>query len=250
VRSLPIPFRFLVVSIPPILALTVASRLEPIHAALASTSPAGPPPGYFVDWAAAASPIPRPPEGDAGDYTCILEREAPDSASSRLLAIAECVYPPRELLSDLAASRNWEIGSDTAKVPLWWARGTNERRIPYAATRGGLEHYLRLTQKYRDRDFMEPGAHRIFESELIYRASMARRVEFVLGMQSFKDVYVARIELSWSYDDGTFLPLVTAHRTVVLSPAGKILAVDGDGQGTEEVSISANRGVGRQRELR
>ena len=70
-----------------------------------------------------------------------------------------------------------------------------------------------------------------------------------MGDRPFRDVWVASVALSWTYDDGTFLPLVTARRTVVLSSSGEILAVDGDGQGTEDVAISANRGIGRQKQL-
>lgn len=230
---------------PTILAVALLSCLP----AIGSAAPAGPPPGYFIDWAAAAAEPPRPREETSGEYACIIRRSAPDSTSARLLSIAECAYPPRNLLAGLAAEKGYEIGSDTARVPLWWCRGTNERRIPYAATRGALEHYLKITEKYRDREYREPGTWRIFTSELVYHATIAWREEFAVSERSFHDVWVANVAMSWTYDDGTFLPLVTARRTVVLSPGGEILAVDGDGQGTEDVAISANRGIGRQKQL-
>jgi len=207
------------------------------------------PQGYFVDWTATLAEPPMPREQTSSDYECIVRRTAPDSAASRLLSIAECAYPPRDLLAGFAVDKGYEIGSDTSGVPLWWCRGTNERRVPYAATRGALEHYLRLTEKYRDREYREPGARRIFTSELVYHATIARREEFAVGDRPFRDVWVASVALSWTYDDGTFMPLVTARRTVVLSSNGEILAVDGDGQGTEDVAISANRGIGRQKQL-
>ena len=218
-------------------------------ACLAAESPPVAPPGYAIDWAAVRARPPAPREESEGSYTCSVQRSAPDTMASRLLAIAECAYPPRDLVAGLAAQKGYEFGSDTARVPLWWSKGTNARRIPYAATRAALEHYLRLTQKYRDREYREPGTQPMFMSALVYRATIALREDFALEEKSFRDVYVANVALSWHYDDGTFEPFVTARRTVILARGGQILAVDGDGQGTEEVSISANRDVGRQRRL-
>lgn len=207
------------------------------------------PTGYAVDWASVRTTPPAPREESEGLYTCSIQRSAPDSTASRLLAIAECAYPPRDLVAGLAAEKGYEFGSDTTAVPLWWSKGTNVRRIPYAATRAALEHYLKLTQKYRDHEYREPGTQPIFTSGLVYRATIAKREDFALGDRSFAGAYVANVAISWTYDDGTFLPFVASRRTVVLTPAGQILAVDGDGQCTEEVSISANRDVGRQRRL-
>lgn len=208
------------------------------------------PDGYYVDSAAVRAKPPAPREETTGLYLCTITRQAPDPAAMRLLAIAECAYPPRALLAGLADSKGYEIGSDTAGVPLWWCQGTGERRVPYAATRGALEYYLKLTEKYRDRESREPGMQRILTSGLEYHATISRRDEFALGETTYRDVCVASIAMSWTYDDGVFLPFRTARRTVVLAPDGKIIAVDGDGQGTEEVSISANRDVGRQRLMR
>lgn len=207
------------------------------------------PPGYSIDWSAVRTPPPAPREEGKGDFTCSVVRNASDTTASRLLAIAECVYPPRHLVARMAEQKGYEFGSDTVGVPLWWSKGTNERRIPYAATRAALEYYLKLTQKYRDREYREPGTQPMFTSALVYRASIARQEEFALEEKSFRDVYVAHVVMSWTYDNGTFLPFVASRRIVVFTPAGEILAVDGDGQATEEVSISANRDIGRQRQL-
>jgi hypothetical protein len=210
---------------------------------------AGSPTGYYVDSVEVRSEPPVVRHESGGEYNIIVARVAPDSIMSHLLAIAECAYPPRSLLAGLAATNGYEIGSDTAKVPLWWCNGIRERRIPWAATRGALEHYLALTQKYRDNDFHVPGVYPVFTSELTYRATIARRDAFALGNRSFYDIYVADVELSWMYDDGTVWPRFTASRRVILTPEGEILVVDGDGQGTEAVSLSPNRRFGRVRTM-
>lgn len=213
-------------------------------AAGAAASPAG----YVVDWASVRAKPPAPREEPEGLYTCSVQRDAPDSAS-RILAIAECTYPRGDLLAALASQKGYEFGSDTVGVPVWWSKGKNERRVPYAATRAALEHYLKLTQKYRDREYREPGMQPIFTSALTYQASAALEEDVTVGDSTYRDVWVAHIHLSWTYDDGTFLPFVSSHRTVVLSRKGEVLAVDGDGQAVENVEMSNNRAVGRERRL-
>jgi len=163
--------------------------------------------------------------------------------------MAEAVYPPRDLLIRIAARNGYEMGSDTARVSLWWCKGVGAGRVPYAVTTGALEHYLTLVQLYRERRFREAGTRPLFRGELVYRATIAERDTFLLKAVSFTDVYVATLTLLWTYDDGTFLPAIEAHRVVVLSSAGEILAVDGDGEADEKVSISTHRGVGRQQRI-
>jgi hypothetical protein len=206
--------------------------------------------GYYVDSIQVGAEPPAVRNESGREYNVIIVRGAPDSLTSRLLAIAECAYPSRSLLVGLAATNGYDMGSDTARVPLWWCRGNRERRIPWAATRGALRYYLTLSEKFREGDYHEPGVRLIFTSDLIYTATIARWDEYELQKRSFHDVYVADVELFWMYDDGTMWPRVTASRLVILTPEGKILAVDGDGQGTEGLSFSANRGVGWSRRMR
>jgi hypothetical protein len=207
------------------------------------------PPGYSVDSVQAAAPRPTWSDASDGDFTYTIRRGFPDSTAARLLGIAEAVYPPRDLLVRLAAEKNYEMGADTAGSPLWWCSGVGQSRIPYAVTAGALEHYLKLTQLYREREFREAGTRPLFFSELIYRATIAERDSFTLKGTPHRGVYVANLTLAWSYDDGTFLPLVEARRVVVLSPAGEVLAVEGDGGAEEKVSISTHRGIGRKEEI-
>ena len=213
-----------------------------------SASRGGSAAGYWVDSVQVASEPPAVRHESGREYNVIIVRGAPDSVTSHLLAIAECAYPPRSTLAGLAATNGYDMG-DTANVPLWWCRGNRERRVPWAATRGALQYYLTLSEKFREGDYHEPGVRTIFTSDLIYTATIARWDEYELEKRSFHDVYVADVELFWMYDDGTMWPRVTASRTVILTPEGEVLAVDGDGRGTENLSFSANRGVGWARKM-
>jgi hypothetical protein len=205
--------------------------------------------GYFVDSVQAAAPRTVRSEASDGEFTYAIHRGFPDSTAARLLGIAEAAYPPRDLLVRIAAGKGQEMGPDTAGVPLWWCSGIDERRIPYAVTAGALEHYLKLSRLYREREFREAGTRPLFFSELIYRATIAQRDSFTLKGTAYAGVYVANLTLVWSYDDGTFLPLTEARRVVVLSAGGTVLAVEGDGEADEKVSISTHRGIGRKEQI-
>ena len=227
-------------------ATLVLGVTRPSVAATESSAPAG----YSIDRAQARFGPPPPCDEKAKEYVCRIERTAADSVGNLLLPIAEAVYPPKDLLANIAAREGHEMGSDTSGVAVWWCQGSGARRIPYAVTRGTLDYYLKLTRKYRDRDYHEPGAQTMFSCDLFYRATIARRDEFAIGDKAFTNVYVASIALHWSYDDGTFVPTVSARRTVVLSPRGDLLAVDGDGLAVEDVTFSDHRGLGRSTEFR
>jgi hypothetical protein len=229
-----------------IAAILVLGVARPSAAATGSSPPAG----YSVDRSQARFGAPPPCDEKSKEYVCRIERTASDSVGNLLLPIAEAVYPPRNLLANIAAREGYEMGDDTSGVAVWWCQGKGARRIPYAVTRGALDYYLKLTRKYRDHDYHEPGAQTMFSCDLYYRATIARRDEFAIGDKAFTDVYVASIALNWSYDDGTFVPMVSARRTVVLSPRGDLLAVDGDGLAVEDVTFSDHRGLGRSTELR
>lgn len=207
------------------------------------------PPGYFVDSAEVSAPLPSRLEESDGEFTVAIRRSAPDRSSVRLLAIAEATYPPRDLLAGVAATKGFEMGSDSAGVPLWWCDGVGAARVPYAVTAGAVEYYQGLTQLYRKRSFREAGTRPLFASALMYHASIARLDTFSLKGHLFRDVHVARLRLTWSYDDGTFVPSCVLDRVLVLAPDGDVLAVEGDGTAAEKVTFSKHRGIGRQERL-
>jgi hypothetical protein len=212
-----------------------------VFAAPAAAAPAG----YFIDpkQAMAERPIDRV-EAD-GDFTLSIHRRYDGPTEARLLSIAEATYPPRDRLVSIAIDRGFDMGSDSARVPLWWCDRRGAARVPYAITAGALEHYTRLTDRFRSHNFREAGASNLFWSDFTYKASIEPREQFVLDGVPTANVYVAEMVLSWSYDDGTFVQMLISHRFVVLTRDGTVLAVEGDGHTDEEVSMSSHRGIGR-----
>jgi len=203
------------------------------------------PPGYFLDTTQAAEARPSSREETNGEFTLSIQRNCSDSVAARLLGIAESLYPPRDRLIDLAQENGYEMGADSAGVPLWWCDGPGERRIPYAVTAGAVGHYTRLTELHRAGNIRETETHPLFWSKLVYRARIAPRV--LVGARATVDpnVYVALLELDWSYDDGIFEQHARAQRSVTITTEGGVLAIWGDGAAEEETFISNNSGLRR-----
>jgi hypothetical protein len=200
------------------------------------------PPGYFVDSKQAAAKRPVDQVKADGDFTYSLHRRFDDATGARLLAIAEAAYPPRSHLVDIAIDRGFEVGSDSAHVPLWWCNGLGVARVPYAITAGALEHYMKLTDRFRRHIFREMGSQGLYWTNLTYRATIVPRDRYTIDGEDATGVYVAEMNLSWSYDDGTFIQVSVAHRVVVLARDGEVLAVEGDGDTREEVFMSSHSG--------
>ncbi|HSQ58830.1 MAG TPA: hypothetical protein VLT84_00110, partial [Acidobacteriota bacterium] len=228
----------------------IGSALRAVFLSIAATTMASAaaamPEGYFVDSTQLQEARPSwfDSRGDAYRYS--IRRGFSDSISGRLLAIAETVYPPRDVLLRIAWNRSCETGSDTAGVSLWWVEGPGLRRVPYAVTAGAVKHYSGIIDDLHDRTILLPGQPHPFSAEFQYRATIAERDSFVCRGTMFRDVHVAHLALDWSWDDGVFFSLFEARRTVVLSRDGDVLDVDGDGGAHEEVSLSGGIGQGRR----
>lgn len=207
------------------------------------------PDGYYLDSAQVAALRPVWRDARDGDFTYSVRREFADSSAARLLAIAESCYPPRGLLVDIAAARYLEMGSDTAKVPLWWCDGPGVRRVAYAVTAGALDHYLGMTERFRNHDYVVPGGRGLYFTDLDYHASIAPMAEFVSRGTEYRRVFVAFLQLAWSYDDGVFIDSFQAHRVVVLDPEGNVLSIEGDGAALEDYKLSGHIGVGHREQV-
>ena len=210
---------------------------------------AAPPEGYFVDSTQAVAEQPIDLVKADGDFTLAIHRHFEDALGARLLRVAEATYPPRDRLISVAIERAFEMGSDSARIPLWWCDGLGPARVPYAITTGAIDHYARMTERFREHNFREAFARQLYWTDFVYKASIAPRDHWQVEGESIPDVYVAEMNLSWSYDDGTFVPVSIAHRIVVLTRDGNVLFVEGDGETQEEVFMSSHRGIGRYEQL-
>ena len=200
---------------------------------------------YFVDSTQAVADRPSDVVYEDGDFTLEIHRHFEGALEQRLLHLAEAVYPTRDVLIDRAISRGTEIGSDSTRTSLWWCDGLGVSRVPFAITYGAVEFYRKLTLQFRSHNYWGAWDHNLFWTGFAYRATIQHRDEYYFEGQTVSDVYVAEMNLSWSFDDGTFVPVSVAHRTVVLTPEGRVVAIEGDGGTVEDVFLSSHRGIGR-----
>jgi hypothetical protein len=231
--------------------LRSVSRLSPwLVVVLFVTTAAGAPssampPGYFVDSTELAAPALVASDQSDGDFTCVVRRSAPDSTAARLLAVAESCFPPRDRLIGIAAEKGYELGADTSGVALWWCDGPGIRRIPYAVTAAAVRHYREITEDLRAERRWPAESARPFTSAFQYQASIVRRVPRSIAGEAVQARWIATMRLTWTFDDGTFVPTVKAWRAVTLNDQGEILSIEGDGKATTSVALSPHRGIGR-----
>ena len=200
--------------------------------------------GYFVDSTEIAKELPPDRIVDDGAFTLSIERKVPDALGARLLSIAEATYPPRDRVIGVAIQHNYDMGPDSARTPLWWTDGRGAARVPYCVTARALAHYQRMTERFRSHNFWEAWAHNLFWTDLKYKATVSHHDRYDYEGGTVTDVYVVEMTLAWGYDDGTFVPTCQAHRIVVFSHDGAMIAVAGDGETVERVYLSNHRGIG------
>src|SRR5881296_674131 len=153
------------------------------------------PPGYFVDSTQANAERPIDRVEAEGDFTLSIHRRYEDPVGARLLAIAEATYPPRDSLVVIAIKRGFEVGSDSARTPLWWCDGLGVSRVPYAVTAGALEFYKNLTERFRHHNFWGAWDHNLFWTDFVYKATIAPRAEYYVEGQRFPEVFVVEMNL-------------------------------------------------------
>lgn len=207
------------------------------------------PAGYFVDSSSIKTVLPIDRVEADGDFTLAIHRKYDDALGSRLLDVAESLYPPRDAIVQRAIERSNEMGGDSANVPLWWQDGVGVSRVPYAITAAAVAHYMGLTERFRAHNFRGVWDHNLFWTDFKYDATIQFHDHYYLEDTTLTNVYVAEMALSWSFDDGTFVPSYHTHRVVIMGRDGSVLHVQGDGYTEEEVFMSSHRGIGRVQTL-
>jgi hypothetical protein len=170
------------------------------------------------------------PNGFRARYVVNVQRHFITQQEADLISVAEHTYPPRDEVLAL-----FHPGTNTQDLPqeLWWYEdySSSDSRKPYAITTGAIEYY---TQKIEDDEANRtlpdglpfPGACERFEYSATIHFHASYEAE---GGQTFTDVFVVKMSLHWGESIG---PLSGGGfyktRTVVMTPDGTVLAVQGD----------------------
>lgn len=160
-----------------------------------------------------------------------VERDFDTAEEALLIGVAEAAYPPREEVAALADAH----GVDPASLPeegLWWYDTQQDIRIPYAITAEAIDYYADKVEESRDlARVLRPRYGMRMNASLDYFATIAYHSSYQHGGQTFTGVFAVEMSLDWEYQTR---PLSTMHfgkeRVVILTPAGEVLAVFGDGE--------------------
>lgn len=165
-------------------------------------------------------------------YTIEINRNSADAQAEALLKKAEALYPKREKV--LAIMSQYERATPPvsgAKEPLWWSDSANGVRIPYAITAGAVVYYQNLIQEFMQGDFKGSRNTKMYRASLKYTANIKKYKDWTYQKQTFKDVYVADLVLTWRQSCGGRCAMgFETKRQVVLDKAGNVRAVFGDGR--------------------
>lgn len=153
-----------------------------------------------------------------------IKRESTDAKQTALIAAAEAAKPDAEALKKAVGD-----GPVPKHASPWWYQETLGIRIPFALTGAAVTYYSTLIEGYKKQTFerfMEPS------SKLDYHATVAFHAEFKLDGQSYKEVHVVTLKLTFTEHFAATSSEGMAfekQRTVVLDAVGKVLAISGDG---------------------
>lgn len=153
-----------------------------------------------------------------------VRREAADKKQAAMIAAAEAAQPSNKVLLQAAGAAGLPPGDK-----VWWYKEELGIRIPCAITADAIAYYSDLVGKYGKQDlkrYAEPS------SRLDYHASVAFHNKFEHQGQTFKDVHVVTLKLTFSQN---FVATQSEgmqfqkDRTVILNAEGKVLHITGDG---------------------
>lgn len=172
------------------------------------------------------------------------------------LRIAEAAYPDPD--SILAAVEGRRFGrEDEARASemvrrygvsgaRWWLEPGDEVLVPFAITRGAVEHALDRAREIRARMAEGgPDTTTVLDSDrnpvetlvivprvtMIYEAHARAEPRVEVGGERMRDVVVVKMRLSFSKYCGLLCEFgFYAERTVYVSSGGRVLRIEGDGR--------------------
>ena len=168
---------------------------------------------------------------DDGSFVIEIARTFEEGEQACLIGEAEAVWPRRQEILDLIGDEKKQEHAGVTDEPLWWFRTFDRVRIPYAITEAALPYYLGVIEAFMDGDFSQAGGITMKKATLKYSAAVEHHGSYSHEGQTFADVDVVSLSLSWfQFCGGECAMGFGKERVVVFGPDGGVLAVFGDGE--------------------
>ena len=159
---------------------------------------------------------------EAGDYAVSIKRQFGSPEEERLLRLAEAAFP---IHVDRRARAPAELHLPKQKGLEWSRGGFDDVPIADVVCSRAVRHYWDVCIGYRTNSQFIPG--RSFNStRLAYTAALLRIEHYSHGGDTYRDVYVAELSLSWLQSCGELCGMCFRRvKEVVLNSRGDVLAV-------------------------
>jgi hypothetical protein len=156
-------------------------------------------------------------------FHAVVVREPGSEQDEPRLRLAESLYPAPE-----AIARPSTCAADLSSDEPWWTGC--DPRVPFALTASAVRFYLDQIAAFRRGQ--QPSRGRPLRSGAMrYEAIGSWESDVVIEDRSYRDVYVARLNLTWHVNCGELCGWAfSKQRIVVISRSGDVLAVVGDGR--------------------
>jgi hypothetical protein len=185
-----------------------------------------------------------------------IDRTYDSEYEAELIRLAETENPPAD---EVVAAYNGELKIELdelkAEPSPWWCHtlrtSSQVMRLPYAITDDALAYYTTNIESFQDGDIQPLEGYRWGKVSLNYKASVTFEESFTLDGQTFSDVHVVRLTLTWyqcqeeaekkscSQGMGYFFEFAK-ERIVVFDPDGNAVLISGDGPAETEDNYMAH----------
>ena len=187
-------------------------------------------PGWAVYRPALTATIPSEDSRDA-KYPILIKREFDSPEEEKLLAKAESVYQNPET-SELRLLKDWgRFGDKNAVIPegepKWWTGEVDTILGADLVTTEAVLYYYNVSQALRNKNgILKENTFTFMRSSLKYEASIKQMDAYERAGQSFTNVYVANMTLTWAQVCGGLCGFgFTRNKIVVMSRSGEILGM-------------------------
>ncbi|MFO7526851.1 MAG: hypothetical protein R6W68_15465 [Ignavibacteriaceae bacterium] len=152
-------------------------------------------------------------------YTKQIERIYSNEFEKNLITLAESFYPPRDSVLSVTPTEYIPFIPDSN---YWFYQSIDGVKIPYAITKEAIIYYSEIidTLNARQNSLIYKAAF-IYRAELTYYSSyIFEGLDPITGLplqsESFNNVYVVCMDLSWDHFCGPVCGLYIDHKRIVV----------------------------------
>lgn len=165
-----------------------------------------------------------------GSHPVTIKRSYVDVKQAKLIQLAEATMPKKEDVIKAMRSRGRQAFDTANTENPWWYDAFDGVFIPYAITAEGLSYYVALSDSFRKGNYSETKGIKMEETSLVYTADIAIHEQFNYEGETFNNVSVVTMNLSWYQYCGNVCAMrFEKKRIVIFDDKGLILRIFHDG---------------------